>query len=45
MSDDELMDVIRSAATDLGLTPLEVIKLDTESSGDKPHYQLTPPVR
>ena len=45
VSDEELMDIIRSAATDLRMTPLEVIKLDPQPVYDKPPYQLTPPVR
>ena len=45
LSDEELMDIIRSAAVDLGMTPLEVIKQDAQVPGDKAHYQLSPPVR
>ena len=45
MSNDELMEVIRSAAADLGLTPLKAIQHDAQAPGDKAHFHLTPPVR
>jgi len=45
MSDEELMDIIRSASADLNMTPLEVIKQDARSPGDNSHYHLAPPGR
>ena len=45
MSDEELMNVIRSTAADLGLTPLEAIKQDAQPIRDRAHYHLPPPVR
>ena len=44
-SDAELMDIIRSAAADQRITPLEAIKQDSPRADDKAHYHLSPPVR
>ena len=44
-SDEELMDIIRTEAAQLGLSPREAIKQDAQQPGDRPTYHLTPPVR
>jgi hypothetical protein len=44
-SDEELMDIIRSAATDLRMTPLEVIKHDAQATRDEAHHPLRLPAR
>ena len=43
-SDEELMNIIRSAASDLGVTPLQAIT-QRNAPADEPAYQVIPPVR
>jgi hypothetical protein len=45
MSDEELMDIIRTEAAHLGLSPREAIKQGVQQPGDRPNYHLTPPAR
>jgi hypothetical protein len=42
-SDEELMDIIRSAATDLGVTPLQAIKQSAQEAREQPHIRLISP--
>ena len=42
-SDEELMDIIRSAATDLGVTPLQAIKQSAQEAREQPQIRLISP--
>jgi hypothetical protein len=42
-SDEELMDIIRSAAADQGVTPLQAIKQSTQEARDQPQIRLISP--
>lgn len=42
-SDEELMDIIRSAASDLGVTPLQAIKQSAQEARDQPQIRLISP--
>ena len=44
-TDEELMDIIRTEAAHLGLSPREAIKQGAQQPGDRPNYHLTPPAR
>jgi hypothetical protein len=44
-TDEELMDIIRTEAAHLGLSPREAIKQGAQQPGDRLNYHLTPPAR
>ena len=42
-SDEELMDIIRSAAADQGVTPLQAIKQSAQEAREQPQIRLISP--
>jgi hypothetical protein len=43
-TDEELMEIIRSEAVHLGMTPVEAIKQERQPPRDRPNYHLAPPL-